>query len=213
MLVLLSMAITIALFLYVRCSIEGRRVTANNMAPTMNFGERVLFDISCYRNGEPFKRGQIVLFYPPYVHVRTKDIDKSLMGVLDRAFAPPSLHPPESSIKRVIGVPGDTIEVKRGVGVYVNGAQLQERYVSEQPDYDLHTANDMGGPLLSSKTEVHPYPGKMEPIVVPPDSIFVLGDNRNHSQDSHIWGFLKQDRVEGKALLVFYPRLQIISNQ
>lgn len=213
MLVLLSMSITIALFLYVRCSIEGRRVTANNMAPTLNLGERVLFDLSCYRNGEPFKRGQIILFYPPYVHVRTNDIDKSLIGVLDRAFAPPSLHPPESSIKRIIGVPGDTIEVKRDVGVFVNGVQLPEHYASEPANYDLKTASDIGGPLLSSKGEVHPYPGKLAPIVVPTDSLFVLGDNRNHSQDSHIWGFLKQNRVEGKALLVFYPRLQIVSNQ
>lgn len=210
LLVLLCMSAVMSIFLWVRCSIEGRRVTAGNMAPTLNENEKVLFDMTASRTGKPFTRGQIILFYPPYVKVSPKDLSRETLSVLDKAFAPPSLHSPESSIKRVIGVPGDSIELKGGK-VLVNGAELNEPYVQEPAKYELHSLKDIGGEMFSGGT-VYPYPGQDEPIIVPQGHLFVLGDNRNHSQDSHIWGFLDSQRVTGKALLIFYPRLQVIRN-
>lgn len=208
LLVLMSMIMVMSAFIWMRCSIEGRRVTADNMAPTLNTNDKVLFDMTPYRSGHPFVRGQIILFFPPYTKIRPKDISREPMLLLDKAFAPPSLHNPESSIKRVIGLPGDKIEITNG-GLFVNDLKVSEPYVKEPARYELHKLKDIGGELLSGGA-IYPYPAQEEPIVVPSGQLFVLGDNRNNSQDSHLWGFLDAERVLGKAILVFYPRLQII---
>ncbi|MDX9993341.1 MAG: signal peptidase I [Anaerolineales bacterium] len=82
-------------------------------------------------------------------------------------------------IKRVIGLPGDEVRVENGV-VYVNGVGLKETYIAATPNYD--------GSWL-----------------VPSDNLFVLGDNRNDSSDSHSWGMLPADKIIGKAVLVYWP--------
>ncbi|HBF41030.1 MAG TPA: signal peptidase I [Anaerolineaceae bacterium] len=82
-------------------------------------------------------------------------------------------------IKRIIGTPGDTVVAQNGK-IYVNGAALTEPYISAPPEYSGQWT-------------------------VPPDSIFVLGDNRNNSEDSHIWGFVPMKDVIGKALVVYWP--------
>lgn len=210
LLVLLSMTTVMAIFLWMRCSIEGRRVTAGNMSPTLNENDKVLFDMTPYRSGRPFVRGQIILFFPPYVKIGPKEISRDPMDILDKAFAPASLHQPESSIKRVIGIPGDTIEVKEGA-VFVNSVKLEEPYLKEPTKYELHSLKDLGGELFSGGA-VYPFPGQDAPIVVPPGHLFVLGDNRNNSQDSHLWGFLDSERVLGKAILIFYPRMELIKS-
>lgn len=87
--------------------------------------------------------------------------------------------PNEEYIKRIIGLPGDVVAVKDG-SVYVNGQQLDETY-------------------LKVKTN---YIGTWE---VPAGQLFVLGDNRNNSSDSHDWGTVPMDYVVGKALLVYWP--------
>jgi len=95
--------------------------------------------------------------------------------------APPAASPDEKDfIKRLIGKEGDTIEIKEAA-VYRNGKPLEEGYVAEPPVYE------------------------MAPITVPEDSFFVMGDNRNNSQDSHAWGALARDRVIGKAMVRFWP--------
>ncbi len=85
----------------------------------------------------------------------------------------------EDFIKRLIGTPGDTVVVKDG-RVLVNGTELEESYIRETPDYE----------------------GEW---VVPDDAIFVLGDNRRQSSDSHSWGFVPLDDVVGKAIFVYWP--------
>lgn len=87
--------------------------------------------------------------------------------------------PSEDFIKRIIGTPGDTVSVHNGQ-VSVNGNLLQEKYIREITAYD----GDW---------------------VVPADSLFVLGDNRNESSDSHIWGFVPLKNVVGRALFVYWP--------
>lgn len=88
--------------------------------------------------------------------------------------------PRKDYIKRVIGLPGDTVRVFDGL-VYVNGEALQEDYIAETPDTN--------------------YPD----TVVPEDSYFVMGDNRRHSSDSRVWGFVPRANIEGRALFVFWP--------
>jgi signal peptidase I len=85
----------------------------------------------------------------------------------------------EDYIKRVIGLPGDQVRVAQGV-VYINGTELKEPYIAAPPN----------------------YPGEW---TVPEGQLFVLGDNRNNSSDSHAWGFLPQENVLGKAVLVYWP--------
>jgi signal peptidase I len=85
----------------------------------------------------------------------------------------------EDFIKRVIGAPGDTVAIHHGQ-VAVNGVSLAENYISAPPDYEGEWT-------------------------VPEDSIFVLGDNRNQSSDSHVWGFVPINDVVGKALFVYWP--------
>lgn len=85
-------------------------------------------------------------------------------------------------IKRLIGLPGDTVEIRNGF-VYINGQPLDEPYLPE---------------------ENRPY-YNYGPVVVPPNHYFVLGDNRNESNDSHEWGFLHKKYLIGKALFIFWP--------
>lgn len=209
--VFMSIFLLVSLLLWMRCTIEGRWVKGDNMAPTLNIHDHVLFDMSCYRSNRQFQRGQIVLFYPYYVQVLAGELDGNPMNIINRALEPPSLSYPRASIKRIIGLPGEQIEVKPGDGVYVNGHRLNEPYVKEPANYRLQQLKDIGGQLLVNHDLIYPYPGQAAPIVVPADSLFLMGDNRNNCEDSHIFGFVKQDRVVGKAILVSLPQLHIIA--
>ncbi len=101
-------------------------------------------------------------------------------------FEPPTqlqlqgYKPGQAFIKRVIGTPGDTIAVKQGK-VFRNREPLREPYIAAPPNY------------------------LMREVTVPPDTIFVMGDNRNNSNDSHLWGFLPQKNIIGRAWLRFFP--------
>ncbi|MEO0533502.1 MAG: signal peptidase I [Cyanobacteria bacterium P01_A01_bin.123] len=86
----------------------------------------------------------------------------------------------QAFIKRVIAQPGETVAVHQGQ-VYIDGEPLAEPYVLEAPRYELL------------------------PVQVPPDTLFVMGDNRNNSNDSHVWGFLPIQNVIGHALYRFWP--------
>lgn len=94
-------------------------------------------------------------------------------------FHPPT-DPDREFIKRVIATPGETVEIKAGK-VYINGVQLKEPYISEGPSYTL------------------------APQTVPTGHYFVLGDNRNNSSDSHIWGMVPYQNIIGKPWLVYWP--------
>jgi signal peptidase I len=82
-------------------------------------------------------------------------------------------------IKRVVGLPGDQVRISDGL-VYVNNQPLYEPYIAEAPRYN----------------------GTWD---VPPNEYFVLGDNRNNSSDSHMWGFVPHDDIVGRALLIYWP--------
>lgn len=116
--------------------------------------------------------------------------DFVIVSKLAYKFNPPSRgdvivfrYPPdpgsEPYIKRVIGLPGDLVSISGGK-VSINGSTLDEPYISAQPNYEGHWT-------------------------IPQSSLFVLGDNRNHSSDSHRWGMVPVGNVIGKALVVYWP--------
>jgi signal peptidase I len=94
-------------------------------------------------------------------------------------------------IKRIIGTPGDTVQV-RGNRVYVNGHALDEPYIK------LANPGHAGAPGYCG------YAFGCEPTVVPPDSYFMMGDNRDNSQDSRYWGFVRREKIKGKAFLIYW---------
>lgn len=129
------------------------RVDGYSMEPTLHGGEFVFVNRLAYKFGEP-KVGDVVVFHYPR-------------------------DPEQEYIKRVIGLPGDTVRIERGQ-VYVNDQLLSEPYIAAMPTY--HGA-----------------------WAVPDGAVFVLGDNRNNSSDSHDWGAVDMQYVIGKALFVYWP--------
>lgn len=135
--------------------VEGRIIPSGSMLPTIQLQDRVMVNKFIYYFKDPV-RGDIVVFDPP-----------------------DALNSKEDYIKRVIGLPGETIEVKNST-VYVNGEALNEPYLYEAINYEFG------------------------PVVVPEDALFVMGDNRNPSYDSHRWNdWLTRDHLKGKAFLIY----------
>lgn len=110
-------------------------------------------------------------------------------------------NPPEGAgfpdhnalIKRVIGLPGDHLAVHEAK-VWVNGKVLAESYIKENPDYRMPDSENPGA-----------YFHEGREILVPAGHVFVMGDNRNNSADSHVWGFLPIKNIIGRAAVRFWP--------
>ena len=101
-------------------------------------------------------------------------------------------EPERDFIKRIIGLPGETLEL-RAKTVYINGKPLDEPYVH------FLTAASAGSEVTSADVRE-----RYGPVTVPPDQFFVMGDNRDNSQDSRYWGFLPRGHVKGKALMIYW---------
>jgi signal peptidase I len=132
------------------------KVEGTSMAPLLSDQERIFINKFVYRF-EPVQRGDVVVFWYP----------------LDRT---------KSFIKRVIGLPGETVEIRDGV-VFVNGKMLTERYVPAQYE-DL---TDYG------------------PVRVPRNSFFVMGDHRISSNDSRVFGPVPRQYIYGRAVFAYWP--------
>jgi signal peptidase I len=168
--ILETVGLAIVLFLIINLISARVRVEGYSMIPTLQNGEYVLINRLAYRLGH-IQRGDIIVFRPPMYPEAP---------ILQRLFGLPYYDDKyEDYIKRIIGLPGDTVKIANG-NVYIDNVKLIEPYIAAQPDY----SNEW---------------------VVPPGELFVLGDNRNNSADSHAWGFLPIDNVIGKALVVYWP--------
>ena len=146
-------AVILIVFIYQPVKVEG-----TSMMPTLINEERIFINKFNYHFGiGGIERGDMVVFWYP------NDTSKSY-------------------IKRVIGLPGDTVEIDRGQ-VIVNGRPLEEAYVP--PEYRDRSS--------------------YAPRTVPQDDYFVLGDHRSSSNDSRNWGFVDRKYIYGKAVFVYWP--------
>jgi signal peptidase I, bacterial type len=157
-----TILMAVVLFLLLNAATSRVRVYNISMQPTLHEGNLLVVNKLAYKLGEP-KRGDIIVFH--YQGTVTEDY-----------------------IKRVIGLPGDTVDVRGGI-VRVNGQAITEPYIAELPGYT----------------------GTWK---VPEGELFVLGDNRNHSSDSHDWGFVEQEWVVGRAIIVYWPldRIRVLNS-
>jgi signal peptidase I len=151
---------------------ESCYIPSASMLPTLQINDKLIIDKVSYRLANPV-RGDIVVFDP------TAQLEKEVDAEGKQKFK-------ERLIKRVIGIPGDRIEVRNGK-VYVNDKVIAEKYLGEAPNYNW------------SSTELTPDG------IVPKDNYLVLGDNRNNSYDSHYWGFVPKAKIIGKATVRFWP--------
>jgi len=114
-------------------------------------------------------------------------------------------------VKRLIGMPGDTLQMRAGV-LYRNGKALEEPYAqSLEPDNALdpgtrsemralHLPHYVGADTANYLPDVHEW----GPLLVPPDSLWMMGDNRDHSRDSRFWGFVPRQNVRGTPIIIYY---------
>ena len=149
-----TIALTLIIFLVIRFAIQSYRVEGVSMLPGLHDNEYVLVNKISYLFHAP-ERGDVIVFHFP--------LDTS-----------------KDFIKRVIGLPGDTITVD-STSVKVDGVLLNEPYISER-------ANPQG-----------------QRWTVPLNSYFVMGDNRPASDDSRDWGYVPRDDIVGKAVIVYWP--------
>jgi signal peptidase I len=200
--------VTLILLVVIRWALaEARFIPSSSMEPTLQIDDRLLVEKVSGHLGKPIQRGDILVFYPPPIEMGGKDLSSDPLTVLGRLTGLPFLPYEPAFIKRVIGVPGDHLRIQKGVGVFINGELPDESaYIKEKPNYDLNVLGDIGG-RSSIGSPIRPYGDSKEPIVVPNGQLFMMGDNRNNSEDSHVWGFLDQKRIIGRACLLFWRRL------
>ncbi len=149
------------MILFVVFVVQPVKVEGTSMLPRLHDGERIFVNKLVYYHLPAIARGDIIVFWFP------DDPDKSY-------------------IKRVIGLPGEMVEVREG-HIRVNGQVLNEPYLDPQLNLSL-----MAQP----------------PVVVKPHYYFVMGDNRDHSSDSRYWGLVPEKYIYGKALLRYWPLAQ-----
>ena len=172
---------------------EIRWIPSSSMEPTLTVGDRLFIERVSRFYKKP-TRGDIVVFYPPMTQLQNTPLKvfQRLTGFFCKDIA---------YIKRIVAKGGDKVEVKKvkdnKYKVVVNGKELKEDYILN--DFDYIECND------------EMYCG---PMTVPQGHYFLLGDNRGNSQDSRFWGFLKEDRVIGRAVVIFWPlnRLRMLND-
>jgi signal peptidase I len=175
-----SIVIAVILALFVRTwVVQAFKIPTGSMENNLLIGDHLLVNKFVF-GPTPLAIGRAVL---PVRSIRRGDII---------VFKYPD-QPDRDFIKRVIGLPGETLEM-RHKKVYVNGQPLDEPYVHflspPSSEYQEVTSTD----VLEN----------FKPVTVPPDSYFVMGDNRDNSQDSRYWGFLPRSYVKGRALLIYW---------
>ena len=152
--ILITLIIALGIFVLLQFTLQSSVVVGSSMEPSFGNNQRLLVSKIAYNSQEP-ERGDVIIFHPH-----------------QQFFT--------DYIKRVIALPGDTVEIRMGA-VYVNGIPLEEPYIKTPPDYTF------------------------EEYKVPENNYFVLGDNRNNSNDSHNGWLVLRENIIGKVWLSIWP--------
>ncbi len=170
-------AIAVLLALFIRTFVvQAFKIPSGSMEPTLLVGDHILVNKFIYGVKIPFIRKTIIPVSDPQredVLVFIYPVDKS-----------------KDFIKRVIGLPGDTIEMI-GSRLYINGQPFRDEHAF-YADARERTSTNPGNP------------NRIGPITVPPGQFFVMGDNRDHSYDSRFWGFVPSEDIKGKAFIIYW---------
>lgn len=188
-------AFALVFFLIRPYVIQTFYIPTNSMTPTLQVNDMLIAAKYVYKIWEPH-RGEVVVFTPPTI-------------ALELQGQRINTQQPIEYVKRVIGLPNDHIRIVAGQGVWVNGSLLPEPYLhGVLPDYNFPSIippdNNASPPEHRIWNDINRNVNEGE-FIVPPGCLFVLGDNRSPSFDSHKWGVLDQKRLIGKALFIFYP--------
>jgi len=159
-----TLFLALIVFALLRLVVQNYRIEGPSMQPNLREGQFLIVNRLAYRTGV-IQRGDIVVFEYPAA-------------------------PQRDLIKRVIGLPGEQLEIVRG-RVWINGQPIEESYVSEPGIYSQAATT------------------------IPPDHVFVMGDNRNNSNDSRRWGPLPTQNIVGKAVFCYWPpsRWGLVANR
>ena len=149
-----TIILTLVIFLLIRTVVQNFRVEGMSMEPNFHDGQFLLINKLAYKLGD-LERGDVIVFRYPR-------------------------DPSRDFIKRVIGLPGETVEIINGQ-VYINGELLGIDYHTNEAGYNSGA------------------------VTLGPDDIFVLGDNRPNSSDSHSWGTLPRDLIIGRVVMSYWP--------
>jgi len=190
-----SLALVLVFFMLVRAFVvEAFKIPTSSMEGTLLAGDFLLVNKAVYGADIPGlgmtlpafadpERGDVIVFHPPH-------------------------DPAKHYVKRLLGMPGDTLLMKEK-RLFVNGVELDEPYALHQdpggdavhPGMTWQTGY-LGDPVSNGR--YRPSRDNWGPIVVPEDRFFVLGDNRDNSEDSRYWGFVERDQIKGRPWRVYY---------
>ncbi len=173
-----TILLTLIIFLVVRGLVQPYKVEGSSMEPNLHSGQFLLVNKAVYFRIE----GADLTRYIPFIP-KADQHSFYLFHPPERGDVIVFKYPKEPTrdfVKRVIAMAGDTVEIRGGT-VYVNGQKMSEPYLRDHANYNFG------------------------PETVPEDSFFVLGDNRNNSSDSHVWGMVPSDLIIGKAWLSYWP--------
>ncbi len=192
-----SVLVAFVLFLVIRTFVvEAFKIPTSSMEGTLLVGDFLLVNKAVYGAEIPAtglnlpaldepERGDVVVFHPPHDPVR-------------------------NYVKRLVGVPGDTLEMEDKI-LYVNGRRQREPYARHMDRSGDAMHPDMSwqrgyvvSELHASDERYRPSRDNWGPLVVPEGKYFVLGDNRDNSEDSRYWGFVERDAIRGRPLFVYY---------
>lgn len=175
-----TLLLALLVFLAVRASVQHYRVEGTSMEPTLENGEFLLVNALAYSRVDLQALARYVPFWDPGPPADRYLLRGPARGDIVVFHHPSGVH--RDLVKRIIGLPGETIEIRAGI-VYIDGRPLVEPY------------------LAGSEAPV----GEMAPLRIPDGSYFVMGDNRNHSQDSRVIGPIPANLIVGRAMLTWWP--------
>jgi signal peptidase I len=187
-----SILIAFVLFLFIRTFlVEAFRIPTGSMENTLLVGDFLLVNKAAYGAQVPLTRAHLPAFTQP----RRGDVV---------VFRPPH-DPGRNYVKRVIGLPGDTIEM-RSKTVFVNGRSQHEQYARTGAGDDVYAPSMFWQceHQYNEDTDCRPTRDNWGPLVVPDDHFMMLGDNRDDSEDSRYWGFVERSAIKGRPLFIYY---------